>query len=231
MGRPEKIEAYLTQNGHRILDDDLASTLKDYVQEDVQVEELQQLLDKVLLDYYQLSHRYLEQEKLMKLMTEQDHLTDVMNRPKIIEQIRHEWSRSIRYHSPSSLIFLNIDGFKSINEKYGHDIGDRVLVKLTDVLRSNLRSTDILGRVSADGFIIVVPTTNNEQAEWLSSKLLKVIEKTRFVADLSLKVTFGVADREASMDPEDWYQIAEAALVYGKEQGGHQVNDYEAIKA
>lgn len=230
MGRPEKIEAYLTDMGHPFMDDDLASTLKDYVSRDMQQDDMKYLIDKLLMDYYQLSHRYLEQEQMIKMMTEQDVLTDVMNRPKIMEQIRHEWSRSVRYHSPSSLICFDVDDFKHINEKYGHDIGDRVLVKLTDVVRTNIRSTDVLGRVGADSFAIVVPTTNNEQAEWLCGKLQQVIDETRFIADESINVSFGVADREASMDPEDWFKIAEIAMKHGKEQGGHGIVDYERIQ-
>lgn len=167
--------------------------------------------------------------EMIAKISESDPLTNVANRIKIVGMVETEWSRSIRYHSPISIIMFDIDGFKNINDTYGHDVGDEVLKTIANLIDENIRTTDTIGRWGDDEFMILVPTTNNEQASWLAQKLSKTISGTLFQGVGKITCSFGIADREAAMDVEDWLQIVELALDASKADAQTDVVDYEMI--
>ncbi len=84
-------------------------------------------------------------EQIEKL-SEVDPLTKVSNRIKMLGIVESEWARSVRYHSPVSVIMLDVDGFKSINETHGHDVGDEVLQTIAHLVERNIRATDTISR-------------------------------------------------------------------------------------
>lgn len=188
------------------------------------------MLEKLLVDYYELSKKYLALEKRFEEASLLDPLTKVTNRLQMLKQVRHEWSRSVRYHSTSSLIMIDVDDFKRVNRSFGTEVGNQIMIQFVNVLNKNIRGTDYFGRLEGDRYLIIVGTTNNEQAAWLANKLKSVIEATDFMAGVHLTCSFGVADREAAMDADDWVKIAEIALSQAKEAGGNQVVDFETIK-
>lgn len=167
-------------------------------------------------------------EQVAKL-SEMDMLTNTANRSKVLGVIESEWARSIRYHSPVSLIMFDIDGLQAFNESHGYDVGDEIMLAITGVIEKNIRTTDLLGRFGDDEFILVVPTTNNEQAAWLADKLSHVIKDTLFMSVGRVSCTFGIADRDDALDVEDWIRIVEVALTHAKAQGKGSVVDYESI--
>lgn len=162
-------------------------------------------------------------------LSETDLLTGTANRMKLQGLLESEWARSVRYHSPISIIVFDVDKMKDINEEFGHDVGDEVLQTIARLISKNVRKTDVLGRWDGDEFMLVVPTTNNEQATWLAGKLQALIDETLFMSVGKVSCSFGVADRDAAMDIEDWMRIAEVALDAAKNDGGNTVVDYESI--
>lgn len=162
-------------------------------------------------------------------MSETDLLTGTVNRQKMLSIIDTEWARSVRYHSPVSIIMLDVDGFKSINDTHGQDVGDEVLQTVSGIIEKHIRQTDTLSRWGDDEFVITVPTTNNEQATWLAQKLDSLIRETTFMSVGKITCSFGVADRDDSMDLEDWLRIVEVALNEAKALDNESVVDYESI--
>jgi diguanylate cyclase (GGDEF)-like protein len=107
-----------------------------------------------------------------KYLAETDALTGCLNRRSFIDQLDGELRRLRRYRLPLSLAFIDIDNFKLVNDTLGHQAGDEVLRLIAETLRSRLRSTDIVGRIGGDEFVILLPLTEEKQSEVAIQDLL-----------------------------------------------------------
>ena len=227
---PEKTIEYLEKNGYDAKrDQDCYQALKNYLKDEGHKKNLKDFSKSLLNDYIALIGKMELRIEEMSLLSEMDPLTHVYKPMKIQNVIDLEWARGKRYHSPLSLILFEIDGWDEIVSKHGPVIGDQTLLTLAEIIKNNIRTTDVLGRWYGEAFILVVPTTNNIQAEWLAQKLRKTIEATDFGSVGNLTCSFGVADRDAAMDVDDWVVILEMALKKAKEIGHNLVIDYETI--
>src|SRR4029077_11817209 len=130
-----------------------------------------------------------EKEKYQKLST-QDALTKVLNRHGI-----EQFVESLRATS-GSVIVIDLDHFKRVNDQRGHDVGDRVLQTLGEILRSKVRNTDGLGRWGGEEFVLVCPGASLTKAADLAEKLRIRIMETTFIPEDPLRITasFGVAE-------------------------------------
>lgn len=222
------MRAIRNRNKYDVLESDLLDNLLDTVAS-ANEEEQKLLLGTIAAEYVRMSKELEEQVEYVKEISETDPLTKVTNRLKTQTILETEWERSKRYHSPTSVIMLDLDNLMPINDEYGQEIGDQILKELASVIRKSIRLTDTLGRWGGDEFLVIVPTTNNIQASWLGNKLRKAIAQHTFINDIQVTCSFGVADSEASMDPKDWVKIVNEALQYAKSNGKNQVIDYEDI--
>lgn len=158
-----------------------------------------------------------------------DSLTAVLNRRALVERLECEISRARRYYSPLSVILLDIDGFKEVNDTQGHAVGDRVLTVVSDTLKGSLRKTDVLGRYGGDEFMVVLPATALEGAEGFAERIRRSVETARlalpgaspFKVTLSLGVTvFGEQDGDA----DSLIRRADRALYASKHSGRNRVS-------
>jgi len=101
----------------------------------------------------------------------QDHLTGAFNRRYLIQQIRQQVELAIRYKQPMAVLFVDIDHFKKINDTYGHQTGDEVLKEFVHVMKSTIRSTDILTRYGGEEFIVLAPQTDHASAILLAERI------------------------------------------------------------
>jgi diguanylate cyclase (GGDEF)-like protein len=104
-----------------------------------------------------------------------DDLTNLPNRRHLIEQLEREYIRARRYRRPLSLIYIDLDGFKSINDRFGHLFGDEILRGTAITMRAVLRSTDLLARIGGDEFSVLLPETNLEGGRRVANKLRKAL--------------------------------------------------------
>lgn len=111
----------------------------------------------------------------LEYLSRTDSLTGLMNRRALTDSLSYELDRAKRYESDLSLILCDIDNFKEINDSYGHDAGDRALQMLSATLKTALRKTDIAGRYGGDEFMLVLPETTLNGAEFLAEKILAEI--------------------------------------------------------
>jgi diguanylate cyclase (GGDEF)-like protein len=102
---------------------------------------------------------------------ERDFLTNVYNRRATQQRLEEQFNQFHRYHNSCSIILLDIDYFKAVNDNYGHETGDKVLQKITAILKMNLRKTDILGRWGGEEFLIILPHTDIAKAVEVAEKL------------------------------------------------------------
>jgi diguanylate cyclase (GGDEF)-like protein len=150
-----------------------------------------------------------------------DDLTNLYNIRYLNQVIDIEIERARRYHSMFSLIFMDIDYFKKVNDRFGHLVGSRVLVELAQLLQKNLRKVDIITRYGGDEFVIVLPQTTREASFMVAERLRRLIEKNVFLKQeghsIRLTASFGVASFPDNADnKEDLLRLADHAMYRGK---------------
>jgi diguanylate cyclase (GGDEF)-like protein len=126
-----------------------------------------------------LDHREMcEETERLKQQATTDELTGLLNRGCIMSRLREELSRSDRYAKTMSLVMLDIDGFKNVNDQFGHTTGDRVLKRVSEVMMNAVRSIDIVGRFGGDEFVIILPETDTYFAAHMAERVRFDIAKT-----------------------------------------------------
>ncbi|MFA7429342.1 MAG: diguanylate cyclase [Rhodospirillaceae bacterium] len=153
-----------------------------------------------------------------------DPLTGLTNRRYLETAADTELRRADRQGTPVSLLVLDLDHFKTVNDTYGHGVGDTVLTAAAQVWRRTLRSEDILCRVGGEEFVALLPATNVEQATHLAERLLAVTRRERVnIEDKDIRVTtsIGIAARPvgSGLPMSDMLSIADAALYAAKSAG------------
>ncbi len=180
----------------------------------------------LLLRLVDLTAIAVERTSLYQKMTElalTDDLTKLFNSRYLNRTIEIEIQRSTRYKTSVSLIFMDIDYFKRINDQFGHLIGSKVLVEMGQLLLKSLRSVDIVARYGGDEFVIVLPQTTPSAAAVIAERMRKSIEQNTFLKkegySLKLTASFGVASfPESARSKEELIKIADEAMYKVKHQ-------------
>lgn len=150
-----------------------------------------------------------------------DELTNVYNRRCLLEEARIEFERARRYHLPFSIIILDLDNLKGINDKYGHITGDDAIKTLSAACQSALRGSDSIGRLGGDEFMILLPHTAAPRAVSIVQRLTTLLEKTKINTDqgpLRLSASFGITslDKAADINLDEMIKRADQALYLAK---------------
>lgn len=152
-----------------------------------------------------------------------DRLTNLYNRMKIEEVLTEEIEKAKRYQTIFSVILLDLDHFKEVNDDFGHIVGDRLLVEFANILSRRVRKADICGRWGGEEFIIVCPNTNLEKSYILAEDLRKIIENYKFDTVGHKTASFGVASYKANDSIESIINRADSALYAAKQSGRNKV--------
>lgn len=173
-----------------------------------------------MVSWFNLLAGKLEKDyKKLELLSITDKLTQLYNRAKIDELFQFEINKVKRYQQPLSVILLDIDYFKSVNDTYGHQVGDRVLREMAEILRSNVRDVDHLGRWGGEEFIILSSNTTLEHAQQLAEKLRLAIADFSFSTVGKKTASFGVAIYREGDDGDRITKRADDCLYIAKERG------------
>ncbi|MBZ4643402.1 MAG: hypothetical protein JG767_1011 [Deferribacteraceae bacterium] len=135
-----------------------------------------------------------EAESYLMELAVKDHLTKIYNRRYITERLEADIELCKRANRTFSLIMFDIDHFKNINDTYGHNVGDNVLIKLTDIVKRRIRKIDIFARWGGEEFLIMLPESRLENARLLAENLRKLIEETDILRDRTVTCSFGVTE-------------------------------------
>jgi len=156
-----------------------------------------------------------------------DSLTNLHNRRYAMERLDQEWVATERNHHPLSIMVLDIDNFKLINDTYGHDVGDEVLKHFAETLRDLSRTPDVACRIGGEEFLVLAPGTSMEGAVHYAERIRTGIEHLTVVVPgvtLRLTVSIGVAQKSASIaNPDQLIKQADDALYQAKHQGRNRV--------
>ena len=169
------------------------------------------------------------QQKQLEQMAYFDPLTDLPNRRLLEKLIKREIASIRRYGHETAIIILDLDNFKSINDTYGHPVGDNMLRQFADFLTANVRETDTVARFGGEEFIILMPQTSAEEGCIFAERLRQLIMEKRFtVGSVTLQITasFGVSSMRDIIDcdsMDDYYFLADKALYLAKQNGKNRV--------
>jgi diguanylate cyclase (GGDEF)-like protein len=173
-------------------------------------------------------------ELLEKLATI-DSLTGLYNRRQFLVAAEAEWSRFQRYQRPLSMLMIDIDHFKSVNDRYGHAVGDETIVSVAAACQDGKRGSDVVGRLGGEEFAILLPETDSVQAAILAERIReRVADHFLFVHKVRFNVTIsiGVAEATAGMPGIDaLLGSADAALYQAKREGRNRVIQWSPASA
>ncbi|MDD5053409.1 MAG: diguanylate cyclase [Sulfuricurvum sp.] len=158
-----------------------------------------------------------------KIDSQTDSLTGLMNRTKIDEVLLNEIKRVKRYDYPFSIILVDIDHFKEVNDKFGHQAGDSVLKEFAKLLSENIRESDFLGRWGGEEFLILCPHSNADGALVFAESLRKKIEQFHFEFVGHKTASFGVVEYAENNTQEMLFKLVDEALYDAKERGRNRV--------
>lgn len=155
-----------------------------------------------------------------------DSLTNVFNRRKLETTLSQHIAQSTRYNHPLSILLCDIDKFKSINDQYGHDVGDQAILSVIETLTKTIRSADIIGRWGGEEFVIIVPGLVLDQAILAADRLRMEVMSHHSPppwANETLTISVGVAEYNSIETQEDLIKRADKALYRAKELGRNRV--------
>ncbi len=155
-----------------------------------------------------------------------DSLTGLFNRRKFFEELTREVERARRYDSPTSLIMLDLDHFKRINDRYGHQMGDEVLRSLSEVLIESTRKTDIIARYGGEEFIIILPETPIVGARDVADRVRREVEKASVLGagiEIQFTVSLGLTAYQSNDTVDTIVGRADQALYIAKGNGRNRV--------
>jgi diguanylate cyclase (GGDEF)-like protein len=157
-----------------------------------------------------------EQAKQLRALAELDQLTQVLNRHGFNRVLQREVKRSERHQSPLSIILMDLDNFKSINDNYGHSTGDRVLHEIAELFGYWIRDTDMIGRWGGEEFAVLLPETTMEQAGGVAEKLCRRMSAQPLYEVGRVTGSFGVTQLKAGESNEHFLERVDKLMYKAK---------------
>lgn len=154
-------------------------------------------------------------------LADRDPLAPVFNRRAFLRELHRTMSEVERYKIPAAVIYVDLDGFKALNDRLGHSAGDAALHAVAERLVANVRESDVVGRMGGDEFAVVLMPADQAAAEARAGALAHAIEQDLHLpgaADARLRVSYGVREIGPEIDPESLIAQADAAMFDAKRQ-------------
>lgn len=164
-----------------------------------------------------------ESNRKLESLSITDHLTGCFNRGYLDKTMHRESQRINRYGGHLSLILIDLDDFKQVNDRYGHLTGDRVLIDSCAWVRRHIRETDTLGRWGGEEFVIICPDTDLKQAKTLAEKIRAGVEALKLPQAIHQTLSIGVAQYRPDESIDRWVSRTDQALYLAKHRGKNQV--------
>ena len=181
-------------------------------------------LNETLEDKVALRTKELEESKhSLEILATTDVLTNVNNRYSIMTRLEDEVHRQKRHDLPLCVMMFDIDHFKEVNDKFGHDTGDEVLKVVVDVVRDNLRDIDIIGRYGGEEFLVIFPNTKLDDAIKVCERIRKSVQNHKFHKVESLTISLGIVQCE-NESTNELFKRLDNLLYKAKNNGRNQLS-------
>lgn len=186
-------------------------------------EKLLQVQDELLKSNELLEQRVRERTEELERLAQTDALTGMLNRGALMTQLTLEIERTKRYEHAVSLLMIDLDHFKAVNDSYGHPAGDSVLTELASILNNTCRTSDQIGRYGGEEFLIILPETSIEEATELAERIRVAVMNHPFCRSLLLHLditcSIGVAKLEPEQSEAELLQLVDEMLYKAKNSG------------
>lgn len=185
------------------------------------------------IELERLNHELEQKNELLYKAATIDHLTGVYNRSYMIEVFRKEFNNSKRYGFPLCCLVIDLDHFKSINDTYGHQGGDFILISLAKLIQQNLREGDVFCRFGGEEFFILLPHANLDIGLKVAEKIRQLVEIETFLFEgMEIRLTLSVGitdiDNESPRNEDEMLRFADKALYSAKQQGRNCIVIYDS---
>jgi diguanylate cyclase (GGDEF)-like protein len=167
-------------------------------------------------------------EKYLERLAERDPLTNAYNRRKMMQDLDEAVSMQGRYHWPASIIIIDVDKFKTINDSFGHQEGDTVLKNLAIKANVRLRTTDRFYRYGGEEFVAFLTSTDIKQAAQVAASLCELIRNSTLSTKTPVTISCGVAEVRKGDTVNDWIERGDAALYRAKNGGRDRIEVEDA---
>lgn len=184
---------------------------------------LQSLVDKQTQALLDANQKLEKQAKEAETLATTDALTAIANRYFFEQRLHSEIARATRFNEPLSLISMDIDHFKEINDQQGHVTGDMTLIKLVNLINSHVREIDMLARWGGDEFMIILPNTPLAEAQNVAEKFRVLIKNEAITPSINITASFGIAELKTNEDSEQLHMRTDKALYRAKSEGRDKV--------
>jgi hemerythrin len=185
----------------------------------------------VVLDTFQVILKLNAKNSVLSDLAMKDALTGIPNRLMMDIELNNFMALAKRFNTSISFIIADIDFFKKVNDDYGHDLGDEVLIQTASIIKDVIRSTDRLYRWGGEEFLIVTPHTDLEGARTLAEKIRLKYQEATFKSVGKLTISFGVAEYYPDESRELWFKRADIALYHAKSGGRNRVEIWKPTGA
>jgi len=207
-------------------EDAIKNGASDLIFKPVKLNELLLRINRVIKERSLLDDRD-KMIKELKRLTIEDSLTGLYNSRHFFDQLDKEIKRSDRYLHPISLIFIDIDNFKEINDTYGHMIGDKILSLIAKRIKACLRLNDGAYRFAGDEFTIILPETTSSEAKFVADRILSKLTNESFVINekeiLDITSSIGIAEYQRNEGHQQFVHRADVTMYEAKQCGGNRV--------
>ena len=175
---------------------------------------------------YQALRQDITDKKKLEFLSSHDTLTSIFNRGKFDGLLQYEIEQFIRYKKTFSMAIFDLDHFKDVNDTYGHQVGDDVLVQSVNIMKSSIRESDVLARWGGEEFVLLLSQTNRDEAKIVVEKIRKSIESYKFDIVGEVTVSGGLSEVVEDDTPESILKRIDDALYIAKDSGRNKVVVY-----
>jgi len=207
-------------------EDAINNGASDLIFKPIRFNELMLRINRVIRERALINERDKMIERLKKLSI-QDPLTELFNSRHFYAQLGDEIQRAERYLHPLSLIFIDIDHFKAINDTYGHMVGDQALLLIAKKMQASLRSQDTAYRFAGDEFTIILPETTSDNAKLVADRIKAEMEKESLVIReqeiAKITLSMGVAEYQRNEKKEQFVHRADVTMYEAKKKGRNSI--------
>lgn len=169
--------------------------------------------------YYKQLDQIKDYSERLEGLVIRDSMTNLYNHAYIFRRLTEEINKSARYHSPLSLLMIDIDHFKRINDSYGHAFGDEVLIKIAVALQTGCRNVDVVARYGGEEFLIVFPETGSASAAVTVRRLQENIRSLQYSQNVTVTISGGIAEYGSGDSASSMIERCDALLYRAKNDG------------
>lgn len=207
-------------------EDAIKSGASDLIFKPIKLNELVLRINRVLRERFLLDQRD-EMIKQLQRLTIEDPLTGLFNSRYLFDQLDKEINRAKRYLHPLSLMFIDIDKFKTINDTYGHMMGDKVLLQIANRLKDCLRSNDTAYRFGGDEYTIILPETTLPEAKYVADRIINKFDHDSLTIngkDISkISLSIGITEYQINEGIEQLLHRADVTMFEAKQREGNSM--------